>query len=144
MPANELVLRVVRGWVQKAENDLRNAVHTLKLGERCPADTVCFHAQQCVEKYLKAVLVFRGTETPRTHDIGALIGLLPRNLRPDISVKEQERLTAYATTMRYPGEYEALSLQQARKAVAVARRVRKALRSVLGSQALPRQKSRGD
>ena len=145
MPANELVLRVIRGWVQKAENDLQNAVHTpLRLGEQCPADTVCFHAQQCVEKYLKAVLVSRGTETPRTHDIGVLIGLLPRKLRPEISVEEQERLTAYATTMRYPGEYETVSLQQARKAVRVARRVRKALRSALGNEALPRRKSRSD
>lgn len=144
MPANELVLRVIRGWVQKAENDLQNAVHTLRLGEQCPADTVCFHAQQCVEKYLKAVLVSRGTETPRTHDIGVLIGLLPRKLRPEISVEEQERLTAYATTMRYPGEYEIVSLQQARKAVRVARRVRKALRSALGNEALPRRKSRSD
>ena len=141
MPANERVLWVVREWVQKAENDLQNAVHTLKLGEQCPADTVCFHAQQCVEKYLKALLVSRGTEIPRTHDIGSLFTLLPRNARLEISVEEQQRLTAYATTMRYPGEYEAVSLQQARKAVGVARRVRKALRSLLGSEALRRRKS---
>lgn len=44
------VVAVVRQWVQKAENDLRNAKHTLTMGEDCPYDTVCFHAQQCVEK----------------------------------------------------------------------------------------------
>ncbi len=38
-----------RGWVEKAEHDLRNAVHTLELGQDCPFDTVCFHAQQCVK-----------------------------------------------------------------------------------------------
>ena len=36
-----------------------NAVHTLKLGADGPTDTVCFHAQQCIEKYLKALLVLR-------------------------------------------------------------------------------------
>ena len=46
-------LRNVRQWVAKAENDLRNAEHTLTLQEECPFDTVCFHAQQCAEKYLK-------------------------------------------------------------------------------------------
>lgn len=57
MPEHERVIAVVREWVMKAENDLKNAGHTLKMGEECPTDTICFHAQQCVEKYLKAFLV---------------------------------------------------------------------------------------
>jgi len=36
---------------------LKNAVHTLKMGRDCPTDTVCFHSQQCIEKYIKAFLV---------------------------------------------------------------------------------------
>lgn len=56
MPEVEGVLSVVREWVVKAENDLKNAAHTLKMGEAGPMDTVCFHAQQCAEKYLKASL----------------------------------------------------------------------------------------
>lgn len=46
-----------RAWIKKAEGDLKTAEHTLTLKERCPFDTVCFHAQQCAEKYLKALLV---------------------------------------------------------------------------------------
>jgi len=65
MHENDRVLWVVREWVQKAENDLKNAVKTLKMGEGCPTDTVCFHAQQCVEKYLKAFLVSRDIDFPR-------------------------------------------------------------------------------
>ena len=45
-----------RAWVKKAESDLKTAEHTLTLKERCPFDTVCFHAQQCAEKYFKALL----------------------------------------------------------------------------------------
>ncbi len=136
MHENDRVLWVVREWVQKAENDLKNAVNTLKMGEDCPTDTVCFHAQQCVEKYLKAFLVSRDIDFPRTHDIGNLVDLMPRNVRIRLSVEEQQRLTAYATTMRYPGEYEPLSLAQARKAVAIARRVRGELRAILSRKIL--------
>jgi len=39
---------------RKAENDFKTAAHTLKLGKNCPSDTVCSHAQQCAEKYVKA------------------------------------------------------------------------------------------
>lgn len=50
---------LVRRWIEKADNDLRNAEHTLLLTDDCPFDTACFHAQQCVEKCLKAVLVWQ-------------------------------------------------------------------------------------
>jgi len=44
MPDHNEQVAVVREWVGKAENDLKNATHTLKLGKECPTDTVCFHA----------------------------------------------------------------------------------------------------
>jgi HEPN domain-containing protein len=50
MPEADALLSVDRQWIQKAENDLKNATYTLQMGEDCPTDTVCFHAQQCVEK----------------------------------------------------------------------------------------------
>jgi HEPN domain-containing protein len=64
MPENDKTAIVAREWTTKAENDLKTAAHTLKLGSKCPTDTVCFHAQQCVEKYLKAFLVVMGIEFP--------------------------------------------------------------------------------
>lgn len=73
MPEREKILLVVREWVARAENDLMAAVHTLKLGEGCPTDTVCFHAQQCVEKYLKAVLVRELVDFPKSNGRGGKI-----------------------------------------------------------------------
>ena len=58
----------VEAWIHKAENDSKTSAH--------PAwDTVCFHAQQAAEKYLKAYLVFRGDIPPRTHDLGLRLRL---------------------------------------------------------------------
>ena len=43
----------VDAWIRKAENDFKNIRATLVRAD--PAwDTVCFHAQQAAEKYLKA------------------------------------------------------------------------------------------
>lgn len=58
-----------RAWFKKAESDLKTAEHILTLKESCPFDIVCFHAQQCAEKYLKALLVFRSIDFPKTHDL---------------------------------------------------------------------------
>ncbi len=73
MRGDDLVSKVVAEWTAKAENNLKNAAHTLKLGEDCPTDTVCFHAQQCVEKYLKALLVCLRIDFPKAHDLSELI-----------------------------------------------------------------------
>ena len=139
MSGTERTIQVVGEWVQKAENDLTNAAHALRLGARCPADTVCFHAQQCVEKYLKAYLSLAAIDFPKTHDIRLLLALLPKDARPAITLKDQRNLTAYATGARCPGWGE-ISLTEARRAVAVARRARKEIRRLLPTKALRSRK----
>jgi HEPN domain-containing protein len=61
---------VARGWLCKAESDLKTVDLLVDAGG--PLDTACFHAQQAVEKCLKAVLCAHGVVPPRTHDIGDL------------------------------------------------------------------------
>ena len=117
----------------------KTAVHTLTLGKDCPTDTVCFHAQQCVEKHIKALLVFRGIPFPKTHEIAVLRALLPPKLRPKMDTKIQESLTSYATDLRYPGSGPDVPLSEARKAVTIARRVRKEVRKHLPRPALRRK-----
>jgi HEPN domain-containing protein len=131
MPADDPVAKVASEWVAKAENDLKNAAHTLKLGKDCPTDTVCFHAQQCVEKYLKALLVSFKIDFPKTHDISQLMALLPGRIKISLDVTEQRQLTDYATSSRYPGDYEPISLAEAKGAVTLARRVRKEIKKYL-------------
>lgn len=130
MKSTEAVITVVREWVLKAEGDLLTATHTLKLGRRCPTDTVCFHAQQCAEKYLKALLVLRGFDFPKTHDLEALAARLRNGGKPRLSPDDLARLKRYATVTRYPGAEE-IPLAEARGAVAAARRVRKVIRTLL-------------
>ncbi len=137
MPAvPDPLIAVIREWLRKAEHDLTNAAHTLKLGKEAPGDTVAFHAQQCVEKYIKALLVFRGTAFPKTHDIAALRALLPPRLRPKLTVNVQKQLTRYAVVLRYPVVGPDVTVAEARKAVAVARRVRREVRRHLPRAAL--------
>jgi HEPN domain-containing protein len=115
MHVNRQDAAIAREWIVKAENDLKNASHTLKMTRGCPTDTVCFHAQQCVEKYLKAYLVFKGIDFPGTYDIERLVSLLPENIWLRLSIEQQRRLTSYAAATRYPSEYEPIPLDEARQ-----------------------------
>jgi len=101
----------------------------------CPTDAVCFHAQRAVEKYLKALLATLQTESPKTHNIRTLVQLLGPHHQIPLSESEQNTLTDYATSARYPG-FGVIPLSETRRAVSAARRVRKHVRSLLPKEAL--------
>jgi HEPN domain-containing protein len=65
----------------------------------------CFHAQQAVEKALKAVMFLHGLEFRRTHDLEELSGTLA-DASVNIPLEEEElrRLTPYAVEFRYDDE----------------------------------------
>ncbi len=127
---------ISRQWVEKAEHDLKNAEHTLVLGNDCPFDTVCFHAHQCVEKYLKAVLTTSGVDFPRTHDLTELHRRLPTRLRTTIPIADLAELNPYAIEARYPGPWEPQSRDNAVRAVEIAHRAREVLRKRFPEDAL--------
>jgi len=135
MPKREYIITVVNEWIAKAENDIKSAQHLLTTEDECLVDTVCFHAQQCVEKYLKALLVLKVIPFPKTHNIPALMTILPAKLQKIMTVDEQNLLTEYATVTRYPGYYEDISFAEARDSIRIARRVRKIIRGLLPKEA---------
>ena len=88
---------------------------------------------------MKALLVWQGADFPKTHDIEKLSALLPAALRPHLTLEEHRRFIAYATAARYPGWGE-IPLAEARRAVTLARRVRREIRRALPRDALRRKK----
>lgn len=143
MKNDEHAIAVVREWVTRAENDLLAATHLLKLARRAPTDVTCFHAQQCAEKYLKALLAYRDIDFPKTHDLDLLARRLPNGLRALFDVNALTALTPHATISRYPGG-EPVSLAAARRILASARRVRARVRVSLPKRAIQKTgKARG-
>lgn len=65
-------------------------------------DTLGFHAQQAVEKLLKAILASRSVDYPRTHNIRVLIELLAKDgIQLPEELSQIARLTQFGTTFRY-------------------------------------------
>lgn len=95
----------VSEWVARAESDFRVACRESAVTVNPSYEAVCFHAQQCVEKLMKAVLIDRGTAPPRTHDLLALAALVT-SVAPSWGWPplELSTLTAAAVGFRYPGD----------------------------------------
>ena len=62
-------------WVRKAEADLA-IVRRIRDAKPALHDGVCFHCQQCAEKYWKGLLQEQGQRVPRTHNLLDLLQLL--------------------------------------------------------------------
>jgi HEPN domain-containing protein len=114
---------IISEWVQKAEGDYHTAEREFRAESFPNFDAVCFHAQQCVEKLLKALLIARGEVPPKTHDLLFLFKCVHPHL-PEIIVAAEELkyLTRSAVDFRYPGE--AADQQEAEEALTIGRRLR--------------------
>jgi HEPN domain-containing protein len=114
----------VRIWVLRALHDLK--IGKDELGCDDPAtDAICFHMQQCVEKYLKAFLVFHKKEIEGTHDIGFLVNRcaeIDADFRSLIELGGPA-LTTYAVKARYD-ELVFPSVEEACDAVNLAQHTR--------------------
>ena len=114
-------------WIVRAEDDFRVAKREIKVQDEPSFSAVCFHAQQCTEKYLKAFLQENKIPFVKTHDLVYLLELmLP--LKPLWSVYRStlETISTYAVDVRYPGEE--VSKEEALKAVALAAEIRELIR----------------
>lgn len=126
-----------RALAGKAERDLLIARHTLELPDDvCPFDGACFHAQQCAEKYLKALLVHRGIEYPFIHDLVHLAELLPPKDGQLLQQLDLEGLTRFATGFRYE-DTVAVGRTETEDAIQQAEGVRRVVREILGWEPAP-------
>ena len=120
-----------KAWVSKAEGDYAGALTLVRKRSDKLAHLVCFAAQQCAEKYLKAFLVEHNAPFSKTLDLTK--DLLPRCLKVDNEFSflypHLEFLDPYAVEFRYPGEV--VTHREAVQAVKAVKTVRKFMRAKL-------------
>jgi HEPN domain-containing protein len=120
---DETVVHLVKLWQVKAENDLKTIEN--EFGAETPVtDTICFHAQQAAEKYLKSYLVSKQVPFRNTHSITEI---LRSCIEIDTEFEELSFavfLTAYAVDLRYPDDFYIPDISEAREAFRIAKEVK--------------------
>ena len=118
-------------WVSKAEGDFVCVQREWRARKHPNYDALCFHAQQCAEKYLKACLQEKTLPVYRTHNlINLMEQLLPHNPMLETLREALLQINIYSVAFRYPGE--SASRDDARSARSLCELVRKTLRQHLG------------
>lgn len=95
----------VKEWIAKGEEDYSVMMREMRARKSPSYNAVCFHAQQCIEKLIKALLIDKSIMPPRTHDLLVLNGLLAEHdVKLDVSREQLRVLSFGAVIFRYPGE----------------------------------------
>jgi HEPN domain-containing protein len=127
----------------RGERWLAFAAEDLKAGEALVREQVwsqaCFHAQQCVEKALKAVIAERsGGAPPRIHAIAELLEMIPEGWFVDLRSDLREILDDYYLPTRYPDAVPGTlptglpAEEEAREAIELARKLFQEVGRLLG------------
>lgn len=114
-------------WIDKAEEDYEVAITLVRKRKRPTPDAVCFHCQQCAEKYLKAFLVQCKVIFPKIHDLLELQKLcLTVDPTFELIGDLLDCLNPYSVEFRYPGEQA--MVEEAEVAVKAMKTVRRFVR----------------
>ena len=118
-------------WVSKAEGDFATAGREIRARKMPNYDAVCFHCQQCAEKYLKAILQDENVRIPKIHNLLELLAMILKFdssyefLKADLDVLEE-----FSVRYRYPGD--TAEIEEAKSAYAAVKTVRTFVREKLG------------
>lgn len=119
-----------REWVKYAEEDMILAKSALRRIKPLTMGS-CFHSQQCAENNLKAILVSKDFEFPKTLDLLILDGLCKEaGVLTGFTKDDLGRLSGYAVRTRYPGNQPVP--KEAKEALEIAIQVRHFARAFLG------------
>jgi HEPN domain-containing protein len=92
--------------------------------------TICFHAQQAVEKYFKAFLVYYDIDFPKTHDVDYL--LLECQKIDDVNFNfDLKSLTEFGVSVRYPDDLYIPGIIETKEYIEIAKAVKEKVEFLL-------------
>ena len=95
----------VEKWLFRADEDVAVLDELLQSNPQAYASTICFHAQQAVEKYLKALLACKGVDFPKTHDVDFLLAECRKVTSGELDEVDPKSLTDFGVSVRYPDDF---------------------------------------
>ena len=119
-------------WIDKADHDLGSAkIIFLHIPEYF--DTIAFHCQQAVEKYIKSVLLYYDIEFLRSHNLIYLLDLLSRKMEIAGDIYDKAiLLNGFSIQIRYPDKTLFLTKAELEESIAIAEEFREFAINIIG------------
>jgi HEPN domain-containing protein len=96
---------LAKDWIRFAKSDLTTAKQMFYNVTPREIEISCYHTQQCAEKSLKAYLISKNIDPPRTHDLVELNNLCAIHDSGFSTIQSYcIALNPYGVHVRYPNE----------------------------------------
>jgi HEPN domain-containing protein len=106
-------------WIERAKSSLE--ISKIAVNVNVYYEDLCYQSQQAVEKVLKGLLIYYEVEPEFTHNIGILLNEIEKFTDIPENIKEATKLTKYAVTTRYPGEYDEITEENYEESIKIAK-----------------------
>lgn len=118
-------------WFKKGDHDYDYAKSGLDSGNT--PDVACILCQQCIEKYLKGLLIWKGVLPPRVHDLSALLDLI-EDSDFDEYRDQLNKVSSYYLQIRYPVDLSNIDCNKkdAQDALNLVEKIRKLVLAKIG------------
>jgi len=94
----------IKNWLFRANEDIAVIKSLVNAGVEYYTSSICFHAQQASEKFLKAYLAYHDIDFPRTHDLDFLL-LECQKIDKEAFQIDFRSLTDFGVSVRYPDDF---------------------------------------
>lgn len=121
----------LKNWIYRAREDVRVIENLAGTDMQSYTSTICFHAQQAVEKYLKSFLIFHNVDFPRTHDVDFLL-MECQKIDKDQFHFDFKSLTEFGVTIRYPDNFYVPSVKETEEYIQIVNQVKDTVEKILG------------
>ena len=120
----------IRNWLFRANEDIAVINDLINFGTEYYTSTICFHAQQATEKFLKAFLVYHNIDFPRTHDVDYLISECQKINKNAFNI-DLKSLTDFGVSVRYPDDFYIPEVKEALEYKDIALKVKNAVEGLI-------------
>jgi HEPN domain-containing protein len=124
----------IKNWLFRANEDIAVIDNLINAGIENYTSTICFHAQQATEKFLKTFLVYHDVDFPRTHDLDFLLlecKKINKGAFQDINLKS---LSEFGVSVRYPDDFYIPTVSEAVEYHQVAKEVKETVEELVSPQ----------
>lgn len=122
----------IRNWLFRAKEDFSVIESLANSGIEFYTSTICFHAQQSVEKYLKAFLVYHDVDFPRTHDVDFLL-LECKKIDKNNFEFDLKSLTEFGVSVRYPDDLYIPGINETKEYIEIVKAIKETVELLLKS-----------
>lgn len=110
---NQEKVEYIKNWLFRANEDIAVINNLINAGTENYTSTICFHAQQASEKFLKAFLINHDVDFPRTHDLDFLLLKCQKINKEAFKDFDLKNLTEFGVSVRYPDDFYIPSVTEA-------------------------------